>query len=116
MAAPYNPPEKGEDFLCHIVVQDMNVPGVFLSGVTPATGEFKITVDDGSTYDAVNLATASGGGASYCRQHPNNPLLLELYINSTHMNGDVITVTGQDSSDPKEWADFVLTLVTTQTA
>lgn len=109
MAAPYNPPVKGEDLVLHIAVGDAVTQGKFLSGVTPATGEFKITKDDGS---ATNLAT-SAGASSYVIQHPANPLLLKVFISASDMNADIVTITGQDATSPPAWVDFILSIPTT---
>ena len=103
MAAPYNPPRKNEDFKTRIALEDWLNPGSFKSNPTIAAGDFKVTTDAGGLGNLATLPTVSPA-ASVC-------VLLEL--SAGEMNGDVITIVGIDQTSPKEWADFVLCIVTT---
>ena len=104
MAAPYNPPKKNEDFLIRIALEDMNSPGSFRSNPTLAAGDFKVTTDAGGLGNLATLPSVSPA-ASVC---------VLITLSAGEMNGDVITVVGVDQTAPKEWADFFLSIPTTQ--
>lgn len=103
MAAPYNPPVKGEDFKIRIGVDSMSADGTFQSNPTIAAGDFKVDIDGAGYNNLSTLPSVSPSGST--------DILLTL--SSSEMNGDVITVTGIDQTSPKEWADFKLCLPTT---
>ncbi len=103
MAAPYNPPVKNEDFLIRIALEDMENPGEFKSSPTIATGDFKVTTDAGGFGNLGTIPSVS----------PAAGVAVLITLSNTEMNGDVITVAGIDQTDPKEWADFFLSIPTT---
>jgi hypothetical protein len=104
MAAPYNPPVKGEDFIIRIALADMNNAGTFKSSPTIASGDFKVDKDGGGLNNLATLPSVD----------PTSTALVKITLSSTEMNADVVTVVGVDQTSPKEWADFVLSIPTTQ--
>jgi hypothetical protein len=104
MAAPYNPPKKNEDFLIRIALRDASDPRSFKGTPTIAAGDFKVTTDAGGLGDLATIPAVS----------PAATVLVLLTLSAAEMNGDVISVVGIDQTNPKEWNDFALVLVTTQ--
>lgn len=104
MAAPYNPPKKNEDFLIRIALEDMAVPGSFKSSPTIAAGDFKVDIDGGGFNNLGTLPSVS----------PAASVAVLITLSADEMNGDVITVKGVDQTATKEWADFFLSIPTTQ--
>lgn len=104
MAAPYNPPKKNEDFKIRISLEDYANPGNFKSSPTLAAGDFKVAVDGTALANLATLPTVS----------PASSVLVLLELSASEMNGDVITIVCIDQTVPKEWADFVLSIPTTQ--
>ena len=109
MAAPYNPPVKGEDFTFRISLGDMTSPGAIKSSPTIASGDFYV-ITDGAT--AVALVTSSTT-TSYVVGDAVNPKLVKIYLSATDMNGDNVTLLAADQTSPKEWADLTVCIVTT---
>lgn len=104
MASPYNPPKKNEDFLIRIALEDYANPGNLKSNPTIATGDFKVTTDAGGLGNLGTLPSVS----------PASTVCVLITLSASEMNGDVITVVGVDQTSPKEWADFFLSIPTTQ--
>ena len=103
MAAPYNPPTKGEDFIIYIGLEDLNTPGSFLSDPTIAAADFQVSKDGGSL---ANLATTPSVA-------PASSVMVKLTLSATEMNADVVTIVGIDQSSPKLWADVLISIPTT---
>lgn len=103
MAAPYNPPKKGEDFLVRIALDDMAVAGSFKSSPTIAAGDFKVDKDGGGLNNLGTLPSVS----------PAASVLVLVSLSATEMTADSVTIVGIDQTSPKEWADFVLSIPTT---
>lgn len=103
MAAPYNPPKKGEDFAIHICLKSYDT-GRILSNPTIASGDFTISKDFGAF---ANLATLPD-------VEPNSTMGVRLLLSSTEMNADTVLVIGRDQTDPPEWEDFWMAIPTTQ--
>lgn len=103
MAAPYNPPKKGEDFLFRIALDDYFSPGNFKSNPTIAAGDFKVDKDAGGLNNLATLPSVS----------PASSVLVLITLSSTEMNADVVTLVGVDQTSPKEWADIVICIPTT---
>lgn len=104
MAAPYNPPKKNEDFLIRIALEDMANPGSFRSNPTIAAGDFKVDKDAGGLTNLGTLPSVS----------PGSSVLVLITLSSTEMNADVVTLVCIDQTAPKEWADLVISIPTTQ--
>lgn len=103
MAAPYNPPVKGEDFICYITLADMSAPGALRVNPTIASGDFKVSKDGGTL---TNLATLPS-------VEPSGSVMVKLTLSATEMTADNVTIVGVDQTATKEWADFSLNIVTT---
>lgn len=104
MAAPYNPPKKNEDFLIRISLEDYANPGNLKSSPTIAAGDFKVAVD----------ATALANLGTLPSVSPASTVLVLITLSASEMNGDVITLVCIDQTSPKEWADLVISIPTTQ--
>jgi hypothetical protein len=102
MAAPYNPPTKGEDFKIRVQLRDMNVAGSFKAAPTIATGDFKVDIDGGGLTNLATLPTVSPAGSTW----------VVITLSASEMNGDVIAVQAIDQTVPKEWADWGLCIPT----
>jgi len=103
MAAPYNPPKKGEDFLIRIALRDANDPRSFKSSPTLAAGDFKVDKDAGGL---TNLATIPAVS-------PAAGVLVLVTLSATEMTADVVSLVFIDQTNPKEWCDFVMSIPTT---
>jgi hypothetical protein len=103
MAAPYNPPVSGEDFITYICLQDMAIAGSFKANPTIASGDFKVSIDDGATANLATLPTVS----------PASGIWVKVVLSAGEMTGANIKIQGIDQTTPKEWADFSLDIVTT---
>lgn len=104
MTAPYNPPKKNEDFQIRIALHDLNNNGSFLSNPSIAAGDFKVD-KDGAGYN--NLATTPSVS-------PASSVSVLIQLSATEMDADVVTIVGVDQSTPKLWADFHMSIPTTQ--
>jgi hypothetical protein len=104
MAAPWNPPKKNEDFEVHIALEDYVNPGNFKSNPTIASGDFQISKDGGSFANLATLPVVEPSGSQ----------MVLIALSSTEMNADSVVIRGVDQTAPKEWADFVLSIPTTQ--
>lgn len=104
MAAPYNPPVKGEDFVTRVSLADMSVQGSFKSNPTLAAGDAKIDKDGAGLNNLATLPSVDPAGS----------VLVKVSLSATEMNADVVSVVFVDQTSPKEWADFVLVILTTQ--
>lgn len=103
MAAPYNPPAKGEDLVIRIALESMSASGSFKAAPTIAAGDFKVDKDGGGLTNLATLPSVDPAGS----------VLVKVSLSATEMNADVVTIVGIDQTSPKEWADFVLTIPTT---
>lgn len=104
MAAPYNPPKKGEDFIIRIALEDMANPGLYKSSPTIAAGDFKVDKDGGGLNNLSTLPSVD----------PTGTKLVKITLSATEMTADVVTLICSDQTSPAEWADYVLSIPTTQ--
>ena len=104
MAAPYNPPDKNQDFIVRVALEDMANPGEFKASPTIAAGDFKVDKDGGGL---TNLGTLPSVDPAASR-------LVKITLSSDEMNADVVTVQCVDQTSPKEWADLIFCIPTTQ--
>lgn len=102
MSSPYNPPYKGEDFICYVALQSMTAQGSFKANPTIAAGDFKVSKDGG---DFANLETLPSVA-------PAAGVSVKLTLSATEMNADNVVVVGIDQTTTKEWADFFMDIVT----
>lgn len=103
MAAPYNPPVKGEDFIFAVGLEDANNLGSFKASPTLAAGDVKVSKDGGAYANINTLPTVTPTGGTD----------VEVTLSATEMTADRVTVTFIDQSSPKEWADFKICILTT---
>ena len=104
MAAPYNPPKKNEDFIIYITLQDMENAGSFFSNPTIAAGDFKVSKDGGAFANLATLPTVT----------PSSTVSIKIELSSTEMNADNVLIVAIDQTVPKQWADWSLSIPTTQ--
>ena len=102
MPAPYNPPIRNEDFVIRVALEDMNIPGSFKSSPTIAAGDVKVDKDGGGLSNLATLPTNDPAGS----------VLVKVALSATEMNADVVSLVFIDQTNPKEWADFVLSIPT----
>lgn len=103
MAAPYNPPVKNEDFVVYIALKDAEDALSFKSNPTIAAGDFKVEKDGGTAANLTTLPAVT----------PASGISVKVTLSATEMNADNVTIYGVDQTDPKEWADFYLSIPTT---
>ena len=103
MAAPYNPPDKNEDFIIRVALEDMTNPGEFKAAPTIAAGDFKVDKDGGGLTNLATLPSVDPAGTR----------LVKITLSSDEMNADVVTVQCVDQTSPKEWADLIFSIPTT---
>jgi len=103
MAAPWNPPVKGEDFETVLSVNDLSDPGSHKSSPTIAAGDFQVSKDNGAYANLATLPTVSPAGTED----------IVIQLSATEMTADKVKVRGKDQTDPKEWADIKLVILTT---
>lgn len=103
MAAPYNPPIKGEDFIIRVGLRDAASPNRFKSSATIAAGDFKLDKDGGGLTNLTTLPSVD----------PSATKLVKITLSATEMNADVVTVVCSDQTDPPEWADLIFSIPTT---
>ena len=103
MAAPYNPPVKGEDFVFRVALTDMNIPGSFKANPTIASGDWKISKDGASLADLTTLPTVEPAGSIW----------VKIPLSAAEMTADNVAVQGIDQTSPKQWADFAQCILTT---
>ena len=104
MAAPYNPPKKNEEFKIKVALEDYDNPGNFQVNPTLASGDAKVDIDGGGFTNLSTLPSVSPASG--------RAVLVEL--SASEMNGDVITIQLVDQTSPKEWADLIISIPTTQ--
>lgn len=103
MAAPYNPPVKGEDFITYIMLASAGDPKSFQANPTIASGDFKVSKDGGALTNLTTLPSVE----------PTGSVMVKITLSATEMNADNVTVVGIDQTATKEWADFGLSIPTT---
>lgn len=103
MAAPYNPPNKNEDFITYISLDDYNIQGRSKASATIASGDFKVSKDGGALANLATLPSVEPAGSK----------LIKITLSSTEMNADNVAIICSDQTDPPEWCDRIITLVTT---
>ncbi len=103
MAAPYNPPVKGEDFVMYVPLDDYANPGNFKADPTIAAGDFKIKKDTGTFTNLATLPVVDNAGEKVVR----------IALSSTEMNADNVVIQCIDQTATKEWADAIINIVTT---
>ena len=103
MAAPFNPPVKGEDFEIQVALEDYWNPGNFKSNPTLAAGDVKVVKDGGAAANVTTLAAVE----------PASGVFVTVFLSATEMNADVVSVAFIDQTSPKEWSDLFISIPTT---
>lgn len=103
MAAPYNPPVSGEDFVTYITLEDAANPGHIKINPTIALGDFQFSADDGSLSNPSTTPSVSPTGSAW----------VKLTFSAGEFTGGNIKVQAIDQTTPKEWRDWAHTFVTT---
>jgi hypothetical protein len=103
MAAPYNPPVSGEDFVIRVSLEDYATPGRFKSNPTIAAGDFKIDKDGAGLNNPGTLPSVD----------PASTKLVKIALTGTEMTAGVVTIICSDQTDPPEWCDLVICIPTT---
>lgn len=103
MAAPYNPPTKGEDFIFRVALADAGVPTDLKANPTIAAGDFKIDKDGGGLTNLATLPSVDPAGSIW----------VKITLSATEMTADVVSIQGIDQTSPKEWTDFAQCILTT---
>lgn len=103
MAAPWNPPVKGEDFEFDVCLEDFVTPGWLKGNPTLASGDVRVSKDNGAFANIATLPTVS----------PALGPVVRVQLSATEMNADKVTVLFQDQTSPNEWCDYAITILTT---
>jgi hypothetical protein len=103
MAAPWNPPKRAEDFQVQVSLEDYANPGNFKSNPTLAAGDVKVSKDGGALANLNTLPSVA----------PASSVLVTLLLSATEMTADMVSVVFIDQTNPKEWADLVISIPTT---
>jgi len=103
MAAPWNPPVKGQDFKFPICLEDYNIPGLFIANPTLAAGDVTISKDGGAFANVTTLGTVTPASGRQVVQE----------LSATEMTADILLVVFHDQTVPPQWADTSIGIVTT---
>jgi hypothetical protein len=103
MAAPYNPPVKGEDFIMRIALTDAALTGGLRINPTIAAGDFKISKNGGALADLATLPVVEPAGSMW----------VKIALSTTEMNTDTVAIQAIDQTAIKEWSDWAICILTT---
>ena len=103
MAAPYNPPVKGEEFIFRLSLEDAATPGSLKAAPDIAAGDFKVSIDGGALTNLTTLPSVEPAGSIW----------VKVTLSAAEMNGDNIQIQALDQTSTKEWNDFALCIPTT---
>lgn len=102
MAAPFNPPKKGEDFEFDAFLEDWRNPGKLKANPTLAAGDVKVVKDNGAEANINTLPSVA----------PAAGVTVDVLLSSTEMNADKVSVIFRDQTVPPEWAERAYTIIT----
>jgi hypothetical protein len=103
MAAPWNPPTRAQDFAFDVCLESYGTPGTFQSNPTLASGDVKISKDNGALANLGTLPSVS----------PASSKVVTVALTGTEMTADKVTIIFSDQTSPPEWCDYALTILTT---
>lgn len=103
MAAPYNPPVRGEDFVLYVALVDAADPKSFKANPTIASGDWKVSKDGGALANLTTLPVVE----------PASSIWVKVALSATEMTADSVAIQGIDQTATKEWSDFALSIPTT---
>jgi hypothetical protein len=95
--------KKNTAYAFDIVLVDASTRPSFKSTPTLATGDFKVSIDDGAFANLTTLPTVS----------PAAEIQVKISLSAAEMNGDRIGVSCIDQTSPKEWDDVYVYIDTT---
>lgn len=104
MAAPWNPPKRAEDLEIVVGLLDWNNPGRFKVSPTLAAGDVKISKDGGAEANLATLPVVEPAASTG----------VKMVLSATDMTMDKGYVLFKDQTDPPEWCDLKIPIVTTQ--
>lgn len=109
MTAPYNPPVKGEAFAIKISLRSIANPDFFVVNPQINAGDFKVDRWEAGSPSSVltNLTTLP-------TVDPPGSVLVLIQLSAAEMSGDIISIVGRQQGSPQEWADFTMSIPTTQ--
>ncbi len=102
MAAPYNPPVKGEEFQFDVGLENMTTSGRFKTDPTLAEGDAKVFKDGAAGATLTNTPAAVTGTC-----------VVKVTLTSTEMDADKVTVVFSDLTATPEWGDLFVCIPTT---
>jgi hypothetical protein len=83
-------------------------PGSFKANPTLAAGDVKVDKDGGG------LNNIDAGGTGIPSVSPAGSIWVLVVLTATEMTADVVSLQFIDQTSPKEWADYALSIPTTQ--
>lgn len=98
-----NPPKINTAHTYYFQLKDFNDPRSFKINPTIASGDAKISIDDGSLNNPGTLPVVSPAGGSW----------VKAVFTSGEFNGNHIKFSMVDQTSPKEWCDLSVDFVTT---
>jgi len=98
-----NPPTKGTAWSTDVVLEDALNPGFAKVNPTLASGDVKVSKDNGAKANLATLPSVS----------PASSEIVTTALDSTEMNADKVTVIFHDQTVPAEWSDYAFTILTT---
>jgi hypothetical protein len=101
--ANVNPPKRGQAFSFDVGLEDYLNPGVLKASPTIASGDFKVSKDNGALNNLTTLPTNT----------PAASKMVQIDLSATEMTADKVTIICSDQTAPPEWSDLVLTINTT---
>lgn len=81
---------------------DQLTPGSFKANPTLAAGDFKLSIDGGALANLTTLPTVTPAAGAQ----------VKFTLTQAETNGDVVVIQCIDQTNPKEWADALLTVYT----
>src|SRR5688572_29916394 len=103
MAAPYNPPVSGEDFVTYVLMQDFNEPGRIKISPTIAAGDFKVSKDDGAEANLATLPSELPAGSGW----------VKITVSAAEMTAGNSKLKWKDQDNPPQWCDGGICIPTT---
>jgi len=101
--ANVNPPKKNQAWGFDVVLEDFLNPGLAKSNPTLASGDVKISTDNGAKANLGTLPAVS----------PASSEIVSGVTTAGEMNGDKVTIIFHDQTAPPEWSDYAFTILTT---
>ena len=101
MAAPYNPPVKGEEFIFYVALKSRST-GQFKVNPTIAAGDFQVKKDAGAP---ANLGTLPAVDSA-------TEIWVKVTLTATEMNADNVMIQAIDAAGA-EWDDVAISIPTT---